>query len=399
MSISSKVGLFRLVLRAILFCVVSSWTVALAQEAGSAMPAWFARPAESDRSADTALAVSASLPQIDGQPDLELMMQRQADLLEALPAEVWEVDALAESLGSDPATAYQFVRDHIAFDPYAGVLRGADGALAARAANSWDRALLLRALLEHHGHVTRLAFGELDDDTIDGLLAVATQDAVSALDSPDVITRASTFDLQLLADRAKRDYALLMDALSAAGELDALGRGDDPGSSRADAVVPDLRAAIRSHAWVQLGQADGTWLDLDASLPDAGWGVTLAQAATTSTDVPGEMRHAVVVRVLVETLDAGDLEEAVYLEVPLTSVEAAGTEMWLLFQPEQSSGDVGLLGSVGGKGWQPILLVNEEALGGLAFPLRSSGGGGFGGMFGGGGGPQVTRVTLELLAK
>ena len=62
-------------------------------------------------------------------------------------AEEWEIGALAASLGNDPSRAFEFVRDAIAFDPYAGVLRGAEGALAARAGNAWDRALLLRALL------------------------------------------------------------------------------------------------------------------------------------------------------------------------------------------------------------------------------------------------------------
>lgn len=385
---------------AAVLCFASLGGVAWAQEPTGPVRAALALPDDSDRAAHAALVLPETFTRPEADVDLGALMDAQLGLLDELPPEAWELDALAGSLGPEPATAFEFVRDHVAFDPYPGVLRGADGALAARAGNAWDRALLLRALLGSHGHVTRLALGELDDRAVDSLLAASVRGAVAPLDPPDVAS-VSTFDVEELATRARRDYALLTGALSAAGVADALGRADGPGASRAGAVVPDLRAAVRAHAWVQLEQPDGSWLDLDASLPEAEPGVALTVASAYVDEVPDETLHRVVVRVLVETLADEELEESVSLEVPLTAVEAAAAELWLLFRPEQASGGVGLLGAVGGKDWQPVLLIDDEALVGTTFPLRGSGGGGgFGGFFGGGGGgEQVTRVRLQLVAE
>ncbi|MBW7916338.1 MAG: hypothetical protein H3C53_06585 [Trueperaceae bacterium] len=387
---------------ALLLCVGQPGATAWAQATEDPVRTLFRLPDAADRPAHAATQLPDGLPPAVDEPDLAAMRGAQLNLLDELPPEAWERDALAESIGPEPASAFEFVRDHIAFDPYSGVLRGVQGALAARAANSWDRALLLRALLDHHGHVTRLAFGDLDDAAIDKLLAAAVDGAVSALDPPDLTTKVTTFDLQALADRARRDHALLTQALDAADMLDVLGRTDEPGARRAEAVVPDLRAAVRSHAWVQVEQGDGSWLDLDTSLPGAVPGAVLTAAAGSTDEVPEDAQHSVVVRVLVETLADGELEESVSLEVPFTTIDAAGSELWLLFRPEEASGGVGLFGSSGGKNWQPVFLVDEEALAGTPFPLSSSGGGGgFGGLLGGGGGggAQVTRVTLQLVAR
>ena len=57
------------------------------------------------------------------------------------------------------------------FEPYPGVLRGAQGTLAARAGNAFDRALLLRALLDAMAIPARFAFGELDQASARALVA------------------------------------------------------------------------------------------------------------------------------------------------------------------------------------------------------------------------------------
>ena len=59
-------------------------------------------------------------------------------------------------LGSDPEVLAEFVREHIAYEPYAGVVRGARGTLAAGAGGDWDRAVLLAALLAEAGYESRL---------------------------------------------------------------------------------------------------------------------------------------------------------------------------------------------------------------------------------------------------
>jgi len=59
-------------------------------------------------------------------------------------------------LGSDPVVLAGFVREHIGYEPYAGVVRGARGTLAAGAGGDWDRAVLLASLLAQAGYESRL---------------------------------------------------------------------------------------------------------------------------------------------------------------------------------------------------------------------------------------------------
>ena len=60
-------------------------------------------------------------------------------------------------VGNDPAKLSAFVRERIAYEPYAGSVRGPRGTLAARAGSDWDRALLLRAMLAEAGWNSELA--------------------------------------------------------------------------------------------------------------------------------------------------------------------------------------------------------------------------------------------------
>ncbi|MFV2062477.1 MAG: hypothetical protein ACC726_03065, partial [Chloroflexota bacterium] len=85
----------------------------------------------------------------------------------SLPAERWNIEALAEALEFDPMAAFRFVRDHIRYEPYRGVLRGAEGTLAARAGNSLDRSLLLAALLDEMLVDYEFAFARLDEAGLD----------------------------------------------------------------------------------------------------------------------------------------------------------------------------------------------------------------------------------------
>lgn len=112
--------------------------------------------------ADTA-AEDAAIA-LDGRPrpgpaEIDINAAGQAALAQVARFEdaEWDMAAVAASLGTDAIMAFGFVRDRIGFEPYRGVLRGT---LAARAGNSWDRALLLQALLVGQGHRARLASGE-----------------------------------------------------------------------------------------------------------------------------------------------------------------------------------------------------------------------------------------------
>lgn len=199
----------------------------------------FGIPPAGDAVANAALAIYDRQPSTGEAFNTVAAEAAALDQADLLPAQEWELLEVAASLGADPLAAYQFVRDSIALDPYDGVLRGASGTLAARAGSSWDRALLLRALLAAGGHTTRLAYGESasgapPNDRQTGYLA-----ARSPLAAPD--SRTSALDLERVRVRATRDFALVQLALAEAGV-----------SVGQIAPTSASAASSRTHAWVQV---------------------------------------------------------------------------------------------------------------------------------------------------
>lgn len=98
------------------------------------------------------------------------------------------VDALAFELAFESAPVIlDVVRERLVFEPYRGVLRGADGALRAGAGNSFDQALLTATLLGDAGYDVEIVTAELSEEAALRLLA-GVVDARPARDvlPPDV---------------------------------------------------------------------------------------------------------------------------------------------------------------------------------------------------------------------
>ncbi|MGC3957033.1 MAG: hypothetical protein QM813_03425 [Verrucomicrobiota bacterium] len=66
------------------------------------------------------------------------------------------------------------------YEPYVGILRGAEGTLRSRAGNSVDKALLLGALLDASLIPHRFASGPLDATTAAAVMASTATDAAGA---------------------------------------------------------------------------------------------------------------------------------------------------------------------------------------------------------------------------
>ena len=71
-----------------------------------------------------------------------------------------DLTAKASALGADPEKIFEFIRDEITLEPYAGVLRGARGTLAAGAGNALDRALLAKETPRGQRHRQSSCHGE-----------------------------------------------------------------------------------------------------------------------------------------------------------------------------------------------------------------------------------------------
>src|SRR4051812_47239833 len=74
--------------------------------------------------------------------------------------------ALVARVGRDPAALTRWIREQVRFEPYAGFMKGARGAIVSRRANSADKALLLAEALQAGGVKARLVRGKIDPKTL-----------------------------------------------------------------------------------------------------------------------------------------------------------------------------------------------------------------------------------------
>jgi transglutaminase-like putative cysteine protease len=350
-------------------------------------PTSFAIPTAAELPAAAAATVLDTPAVLPDTIDLTPIIAAASAAVDALPAEDWDVAELAKTL-PDTDAAFALVRDSIRFDGYPGVLRGAGGTLSARAGNALDRASLLKALLDVHGATTRFAFGTIDGDTAAALADHVLDEPTRPMPAPAVLPFDAAFE-QAIDIRAGRDLALLSGALG-----DRLARVAADGT---DAALTDLA----SHAWVQLQGPDGTWLDLDPSMPDATAGEALTTADATGEVMPADRIQTVTVRVIAENLVEGTLEEATVLEAALPAWEAADQQVLLTFLPGTGDGGLlnpgGLFGGGGGLGatYDPVLLIDETAWHGD--PIGITGETEGGGMLGGGGARfDLASLALEI---
>jgi len=139
--------------------------------------------------------VPAAAPPADGPPVPE---DSQENLEIVFTPEITD---LAASLGNDPLTIYQYVKNNCHYDPYLGSRRGADETRRLRAGNDMDLASLLIALLRVSGYPARYATGmaELtpeqamnwlgvkDARTAGSILTTASLEGTTISDGADIV--------------------------------------------------------------------------------------------------------------------------------------------------------------------------------------------------------------------
>ncbi len=320
----------------------------------------------------------------DGDIDLSPILDGIDAEIASLSPTDWDVAVLAATLPSMD-DAFALVRDGIRFDAYAGLLRGPGGALSARAGNSFDRAALLKALLDGQHATTRFAFGTLDADTAAALVTRSFAPTTTAL--PGWLQSPITDDVEAAIDaRARRDHALLAGALTE--HLTAL---------TADATE-HARTDLLRHAWVQVQLTDGTWLDLDPSLPGARPGDTLTTAESTANEIATTDMPSIGIRVIAEHLTGGSLSESVVMDETLPAWALARQQVLLAFVPEGSGGGLlgggGLWGGGSDSGWVPTLIINSGSIQGDSFIVSGEVGGG--GLLGPGEQADLTGLSFEV---
>jgi hypothetical protein len=233
----------------------------------------------------------------------------------AAPLAGESLDEIAVRLGYDQDAIVAFVRDEIAYEAYEGILRGAQGTLAARAGNSADQAVLLSALLETAQIEHRFVAGSLDParerqitdalartpDTVQAAYRNASEAAARhALGlgpddplpvTPDAATQEMIARTQPSADAAL-DLALTATDVSIRAITDALATAGIELPAFVAAPLPESERT--QHAWIQI--ADGpSWIDVDPTLPAD----TEPPTAPTQTmdALPDEWHHRVSIAI------------------------------------------------------------------------------------------------------
>lgn len=281
------------------------------------------------------------------QPDALELLERAERMAARVDPVQWSVDARAETFGPDVEPIFLFVRDAIRYEPYAGALRGASGTYTARAGNAADRALLLAHLLERKGLATRFAIGTLTERHRERLWLHAFDAPATSARGLPLVGDGQTFHERLFR-RAERDYDAVRKTLG-----DRLRPVTNPSRD-------DVLGEMNPHVWVQT-EVEGTWLDLDPSLPDAIPGRTFATVEQVISELPGELFQHLTIRVMAEHLSNGKVVPSTLLEVSHSAIDLVDRQIALIHT--QASGFNGIGFAIGNAlgspsdSWSPALWI------------------------------------------
>lgn len=260
------------------------------------------------------LAANGSVAQ-ELSPDVQARMEAAATMLGELQAlhseQAGNPEELADELDYDFAAAIEVATQHIHYEPYTGVLRGADGVVATGAGNAWDQAVLLAALLNTMGADAQIVQGELSSDDAQRLLEQAfkprNKTAPPGLEQAlDVIAR---YDPRLAELTRQREESVAADAPAAGMDATSQAIGDQlqavleqaghalQPSQPADAL---LSAIARDYVWVRYKEgAAPNWIDVHPAFGDQSAPAPPPQAYL-SGEVPDEQLHRIALRLFVE---------------------------------------------------------------------------------------------------
>ena len=233
----------------------------------------------------------------------EVMAEIQA-IRDSLDRTAFDLDALVfELFFAEPDEIAQWVVDNVAYQPYRGVLRGAEGTLLAGAGNALDQSVLLATLLNQAGLEARIAIGELTPDQAEQLLA--TTSAAPERDYSSLRERLEGVpgvDVAAIFAAAPDPVRLAATNELAGDLLSAL----NSAQLELAAQPPALIEEAADYAWVEYQLAGDDWEEAHPAAP------FLAEAGLVATsrlegEIPPELQHRVRFEVLVESLMGDEL--------------------------------------------------------------------------------------------
>ena len=228
-----------------------------------------------------------------------------------------DVGALGLELGfEEPEAIAATLHDALAFQPYAGVLRGPAGTWEARAGNALDQSLLLARLLLDAGYQAEVALATLPDAAARDVLATlrpAGAPAGADWDAAGLDPEALVDDPAALA-RAVEATDARLDELAASAAAAAAWLEGQLGSAWSDPAL--LEAALlteaSTYAWVRARLSEGDdWTELHPVFADPpAWAASLVPERTLQGSVPDDLLHRFRLEAFVERRVGGDVEVA-----------------------------------------------------------------------------------------
>jgi hypothetical protein len=302
-----------------------------------------------------------------------------AALQQGVPADDYSVAAKASEFGGDVQKTFEFVRDQVRLDAYPGVMRGSQGALMGLAGNPTDKGLLLADLLQHQGLQVRFARGILSDaeiDTLEAQVMAPTPPRRPPPPLPDTvlselgITR-DQLQAALKAQRAKVEPRVrkmvddtVSNAVTSGTKLADLiaNSGVTLGGS---GIPPEWAGELKPHYWLQV-QQNGSWVDLDPSLPSLAVGSHLGSADSGFSDasLPDDLYATVTFRLVLTTLRAGTLTDTTLLEEKRRVVDLVAQPVSLDVLPAESVNDIKEV-----KSFAPRFALGDSRTPGTSFSL------------------------------
>lgn len=334
------------------------------------------------------------------------------------------VIGLAWQLDFDVDRMFRYVADEIRYEPYAGILRGPVGTLAAGAGNSVDKSLLLAALLDASQVDYRFARGTLDatmtarivdsmTTDLDGARQAALEPLRRGSEEAPAAPSAPGSDAPLSAEEEQEGEAIAAQGIerfavarsriqdTVAMLSDALGdAGITPPSGDATSLP---EAEVAGHTWVEV-RSGTAWKPLDPTLPATPAGAVLTTPSTTLDQLPDDLRYGVRFDVLVERVQGDELVTASVLTHDDFADRLAGVPLEFGHITPSSFRRLGLsLSTLLGDGWidyRPTLDIGSGAIvadGSVSIPTTGGSTDIFGTEASPGSGPAEGEATAEWL--
>ncbi len=276
------------------------------------------------------------------------------DLLELsqtrTPRAPFDVESRAAKLGADVETIFAFVRDQVRYEAYEGVLRGPRGTLMAMAGNSFDKSLLLGALLQRHGIEVRYARGRLSEERASALIQHMLR-AVKPLSSGPTPPPGSGIPGNVESPQATFMNVVIHRWISNLDLVRSVFHQNRVLTAQSPPVPPRvlIQEAV-DHVWVEY-RRDQAWVPLDPSFTDARAGDTMTETAERWEVVPESLFHKVGVRVMVEERAAGKVTTREALRYEGTAADLNGAQV--SFEHQVAS-------SPAGTAARPVLRIDDK---------------------------------------